>query len=76
MSSYRRVSRKFQKVRKSTVSRESAVSIYTNTNIIFSYQVIRKTDIEILDIYLIRIVFQSIRNLKPSTLGAGTIYIK
>ena len=74
--SYRRVSRKFQQMREGTVDRELAAFIYISTNIISSYQAIRKTDIGIPDIYLIRVVFQSMGNLEPSTLGIGTIYIK
>ena len=63
-------------MRGDAVGRGPAASIYTSTNMTSSYQAIRKTDMGIPDVYLIRAAFQSIENLEPSALGMGTTRIK
>ena len=74
--SYGRIGRKFQKMRGGAVGRGPAASTYTGTNMTSSYQAIRKTDMGIPDVYPIRVAFQSMGNLEPSTLGAGTARVK
>jgi len=55
--SYERVGRKFQRMRGDTVGRKLAASTYTGTNMTSFYQAIRKTDMGILDIYPIIVIF-------------------
>ena len=74
--SYGRVGRKFQKMRGGAVGRGPAVSMHTGTNMTSSHRAIRKTDMGIPDVYPIRAAFQSMGNLEPSTLGAGTACVK
>ena len=76
MPSNRRASRMFQEMRGGTVCKELAGPLYTDTSMITSYQAIKKTNMEIPDIYLIRVAFQSMGNLEPRALGAGTTCIK
>src|SRR5204863_6332061 len=56
--------------------RGPAASMHTGTNITSSHRAVRKTDMGIPDVYLIRAAFQSMGNLEPSALGAGTARIK
>ena len=74
--SYGRVGRKFQKMRGGVVGREPAASMHTGTNMTSSHRAIRKTNMGIPDVYPIRAAFQSMGNLEPSALGAGTICVK
>ena len=76
MPSNGRVGRMFQRIREGAVSKEPARYMHTSTSMISSHQAIRKTDTGTSDMYLIRVAFQSLGNLKPRTLGAGTTCIK
>ena len=66
----------FQGMRGGAVRKGPVESLHTGTSIITSHQAIRKTDTEILDIYPIRVAFQSMGNLEPRALGMGTACIK
>src|SRR5438876_2600247 len=57
--SYGRVGRKFQRMREGAVGRGPAASTHTGTNMTSSYRAVRKTNMGIPDIYLIRVAFQS-----------------
>src|SRR6266480_3570783 len=66
----------FQRMREGAVSKGPARCMHTGTSMISSHQAVRKTDTGTSDMYLIRVAFQSLGNLKPRTLGAGTTCIK
>jgi len=71
-----RAGRMFQRMRGGAVSKGPARCTHTGTSMISSHQAVRKTDTGTSDMYPIRAAFQSLGNLEPRALGAGTARVK